>query len=354
MEPTAALGAVLSVLGFAEARAPGIAAKITRELALELPPASPDARVAAALIPQVLATAARLTGDLSIGLHLAQAADPRRFGLLFYAASASRDLREAYSQVTRFLGLWNEGVELRFVAGDADAVLEVRPCGQTSEDGQRQLLELSTATLLGVSRCFTGCDFVPVEVSFMTPPPPDLARAELECYFGKVAYRRPTTHLVVDSSALALPLLGADVELTTILTRHAQELLERLATQASWRGRSYEVVLAELRHGGADVGTVARRLGVGARTLQRRLADDGTAFHAIVDEARLEMATRYLRDPALSQAEIAYLLGFAELSAYYHAFKRWTGTTPAQHRRKMAQANNSVSPSSKGTRGRDA
>jgi AraC-like DNA-binding protein len=349
VKPTVALGAVTSVLAFAEARRPGTAAQITRDIALDLPPPGPDARVAAAIIPELLGAASRLTGDLSLGLHLAQAADSRRFGLLSYIASASRDLREAYAHVARFLALWNEGVELRFVSSGGKGVIEVRSrLIAPSVDGLRQLLELSTATLLSIGRRFSGQELLPSEVTFATAPPPRAARAELERYFGRVSYGRMTTQIVLSESALELQLTGADPALTSILTRHAEELLGRLSAQASWRGRTRDMVIAGLGHGRADVVAVAGQMGVGVRTLQRRLAGDGTAFNVIVDEARFELATRYLRETSLSQTEIAYMLGFAELSAYYHAFKRWTGSTPAEHRRRLTPADNSLSPRSKG------
>ena len=77
---------------------------------------------------------------------------------------------------------------------------------------------------------------------------------------------------------------------------------------------------------------VAHELGMSVRTLARRLGDLGVSFAQILDELRHDLALRYLRDPNLSLSQIAFLLGYSELSAFSHAFRRWTRTTPGAWR----------------------
>ena len=78
---------------------------------------------------------------------------------------------------------------------------------------------------------------------------------------------------------------------------------------------------------------LARRLGLGERTLQRRLQRDGTSFAALLDEIRAQLARSYLGDPRLAIFEVAYLLGYSEPSAFNRAFRRWTGQSPRRWRR---------------------
>ena len=68
------------------------------------------------------------------------------------------------------------------------------------------------------------------------------------------------------------------------------------------------------------------------RTLSRNLAEEGTSFAEILDELRAALAKRYLRDETLPVTEIAWLLGYSEVSSLTHAFKRWTGMTPRRYR----------------------
>jgi AraC-like DNA-binding protein len=70
-----------------------------------------------------------------------------------------------------------------------------------------------------------------------------------------------------------------------------------------------------------------------ARRGQARPLAGHPTFAALVDEVRAELARMYLADPRLAIFEVAYLLGFSEASAFHRAFRRWTGTSPSEHRR---------------------
>ena len=78
------------------------------------------------------------------------------------------------------------------------------------------------------------------------------------------------------------------------------------------------------------VDDVARSLGMSERTLARKLADEGLNFTEILQQLRRDLAVRYLEDRKLHVSKIAWLLGFSEVSAFTHTFKRWTGKTPSQ------------------------
>jgi len=77
---------------------------------------------------------------------------------------------------------------------------------------------------------------------------------------------------------------------------------------------------------------VARGLGMSKRTLTRRLSDEGLNFTEIFQQLRRDLAVRYLDDRKLHVFKIEWLLGFNEVSAFTHAFKRWTGKTPRRMR----------------------
>jgi AraC-like DNA-binding protein len=92
-------------------------------------------------------------------------------------------------------------------------------------------------------------------------------------------------------------------------------------------------LLAEkLANGPPTLEQIARRLRMSARTLHRRLDQEGTSFRRILAEVRREVAARHLREPQLAVGEIAFLLGFSEASAFHRAFKRWTGHAPRAYR----------------------
>jgi AraC-like DNA-binding protein len=86
-------------------------------------------------------------------------------------------------------------------------------------------------------------------------------------------------------------------------------------------------------HGDPTLTVVAGTMAIGPRTLQRRLRDQGADFKKLVDDTRRRFALRYLGDRKNTLTEVAYLLGYSEVSAFNRAFKRWTGSTPSDYRR---------------------
>lgn len=114
--------------------------------------------------------------------------------------------------------------------------------------------------------------------------------------------------------------------------------LAHLEGSASFEARTRAVLLEALPSGQLSVDTVARRLAVSSRTLQRRLRDEGTSFKTVVRETRESLSQHYLGQTQLSSSEIAYLLGFEEPNSFFRAFHDWTGTTPEAHRQSLQAA----------------
>ena len=77
---------------------------------------------------------------------------------------------------------------------------------------------------------------------------------------------------------------------------------------------------------------IAQSLNMSTRTMQRRLAEEGTSFSAILQQIREELADQYIKDDKLAISEVAYLLGFSDQSNFTRAFKRWHGVSPTQYR----------------------
>jgi AraC-like DNA-binding protein len=118
-----------------------------------------------------------------------------------------------------------------------------------------------------------------------------------------------------------------------ILSAHAEALLEKLESSKTTRGRVESVLLPMLHTGGANMSTVAAKLGTSRQTLFRRLRAEGVTFEQILDELRHSMALHYLREKRVSVNETALLVGFSEPAAFSRAFKRWTGSSPRTERR---------------------
>jgi AraC-like DNA-binding protein len=135
----------------------------------------------------------------------------------------------------------------------------------------------------------------------------------------------------------SLPLVGADTYLNRLLRQYADEALALRPKQRKGVRSDVERVLPQLLpHAKATTSDVARQLGVSRRTLSRSLFAESVTFARILEELRAALAERYLRDRELPISEIAWLLGYREISSFTHAFKRWTGMSPREFRASIA------------------
>ncbi len=140
---------------------------------------------------------------------------------------------------------------------------------------------------------------------------------------------------------LTLPVPNADVGLYPVLQQHAEQLLRQKAGSQAGAGivaQVAAVIAQNLSQDRARVAQVAQDLNLTPRTLQRKLSDADTSFQQVLDRTRRELAQDYLRQRGLSLAEIAFLLGFQNQSAFNHAFKEWTGASPGSYRDSLGAA----------------
>ena len=123
---------------------------------------------------------------------------------------------------------------------------------------------------------------------------------------------------------------------TSALTEGAvHRILDALPEEVGFLDRVRRTILEELGLGEPKLARLAQRMQLSERTLQRWLQRERTSVQALIDGARRELALRQLASTSQSIAQIAHLVGFAEVRAFHRAFKRWTGSTPAAYRRSI-------------------
>jgi AraC-like DNA-binding protein len=190
-------------------------------------------------------------------------------------------------------------------------------------------------------RLLSNARIRPAEVTFAHPAPPDPGPYE-RFFDGPVRFGQPSTVMHLVPAQLAMPIPRADPVLGSLLREAASRALAEVgsATPAtaptSLAGQLRDIMAEELQRGGPPgVAAIARRLGMSTRTLRRRLDEEGGSFRELVDDIRADLARGYLADLRLPVSEVAFLLGFSELSAFHRAFRRWEGTTPAAYRQAL-------------------
>ena len=185
---------------------------------------------------------------------------------------------------------------------------------------------------LRICRVLTGQNLAPQHFSFSHYR--SEGTSEMARFVGtKVEFGADTDEFALNLDARALPLIHSDPYLNDLLLKYCEAALaDRRGDMSQLRARVENAISSVLPHGRVLLEDVARSLGMSERTLARKLSDEGLNFTEILQQLRRDLSVRYLNERKLHVSKIAWLLGFNEVSAFTHAFKRWTGKTPSQIR----------------------
>jgi AraC-like DNA-binding protein len=283
--------------------------------------------------------AAEQARDPNLGFHLAAKLPHGSYGLLEYIGRSASTVRHAGDRFLRYSTLLNDVVRFAFEQRGNVFVLSQRVPGHAACVG-RQAGEMFMALVVRYLRELTSAEWNPERIAFAHAPPPDTS--ELEDYFrAPLVWSCGENHVELPLALLERPVASHDANLFSVLDEQAERLIaSRAPKQDENAGEEANAGIAKIRaqvraaldDGQPQLADVAKALRMSPRTLQRRLKDDGTSFQDVVDSVREELARVAMANPKYSLGEVAYLLGFSEISAFTRAFKRWTGMTPSQWR----------------------
>lgn len=278
-----------------------------------------------------MARAEELLGDPELPLRLAEQIKPWSLGLLGFMMLTCRVLGEVGTVVAHFENPVNDVSRVWFEDGTTKYVMRLKP---NTLGGSRRLMLLAAGSWAWQSRWLTGRHDLVFDASFDIPPPPDLS-AYHRSFGGSLSFGSSGCWVEGDRSYLQLPVLQADPGIHHILRLQALEKLKYLVdSNRSLLARLERLVQDGLEQGSISLEELADQIGLSPRTLQNRLHAYGVNFRSLVDGVRRAQAERYLRDESRSLIEIAMQLGFTTQASFQHAFKRWTGSTPGEFRRR--------------------
>jgi AraC-like DNA-binding protein len=270
-----------------------------------------------------------LQDDL-LGFHLALPADLREIGLLYYVLASSETMSGALQRGARYSVIVNEGIALKYI-DDSDVSIRLDYVG-VSRHLDRHQIEFWITTLIRVCRQLTGLRLVPTRVRVIHRR--DSGCTELAAFFGVgVEFGAGVDEVTLARTVKDMPVVSADSYLNKFLITHFEEAHSRQPTNHGlFRSTVENRIVPLLSHGKARASEIAHRLGISQRTLARRLSSEGLTFSDILESLKADLAKRYLTDEELSISQIAWLLGYQEVSALTHAFRRWTGKSPREAR----------------------
>ncbi|MDT0497752.1 AraC family transcriptional regulator [Algiphilus sp. W345] len=270
-----------------------------------------------------------VTGDPDLALRVGAAIKPRHYGLLGYVAMSCATLSEAIDRLEHYEKIVGEVSETRLVLRGESAELHWR--APFDAHPPPVLAQSSLAGWVNYARWLLGREHLSCEVLFADPPPPN-PQGHREILRCEPVFGAAFTGLRFPADWLQLPIVQADAELNALMDAQARALLSEIAHEPEPLPALRHVISRGLAAGRTTLRDNARPLGLSPRTLQRRLDELGIRYQSVLDDVRRRHAERYLTDPKKSLAEIAYLLGYSEQSAFTRAYRRWTGMAPSRAR----------------------
>lgn len=268
-----------------------------------------------------------LSGRDSIGLEMARNLDLTMAPPMILAPFHARDWRDAIHRLARYKQMCSP--DRVHVREDGDAcTVEIEHARSHPE--KAVMTDMSFGGLMELGRRGTGEPLVPRRVELERPRGDSALHEE---YFGcPVHFGAKASRLVVDCADLKRPFLSYNAELLAILSPALEQELAAHQASHSVSGRVKWLMKRHLATNRPDMGAIAKELALSERTLQRRLADEGTRFQDVLTEARRELAHEYLANGQLDMGDVAFLLGFDDQNSFFRAFRQWEGETPARWR----------------------
>ncbi|MGI9324083.1 MAG: AraC family transcriptional regulator [Pseudomonadales bacterium] len=264
-----------------------------------------------------------------IGLEAGEHYRPSDFHAIGVTFLSSIDLIEALERLDRYETVLNSKIDF-VIRQTADDITLTCYGPETTPELQQMLEDLRMSVIVALARDGVGSAISPKVIEFSYAEPRDLFRHRrtLSC---PLVFSAPESRITYAKSDATRPFTAKNRDLARANDLILDDMLKRLESH-DLISKVKRVVVEQLPSGTPSQEEVARLLATSSRTLQRRLAEQGTSYRNLLTAVRQELSRAYLADRAIPLTEVSYMLGFSDTSAFSRAFKRWTGQTPASFR----------------------
>ncbi len=291
----------------------------------------PDNVIPFAKLGELAHLAAERTGLSDLGLRVCMQTELVMLGTVGYLVANSATVGAGLACLHSYLHLHDEGAAPYFQQEGSLAVLGYEVL-EPDLLGAEQIVFGALAIAANLLREICGAGFALREVNIAYREPPDTS-AFVGHFAAPVRFDADRNAVVFDAAFLGHPITGANAPLREFLTSQLREK-ERIGEGGVAKDRIQRVMRTLLATGCISQDEVARAFGMTRRTFARRLQESGTTFRALLDAVRFDAARVLLHGSAVSLEDVANRLGYADVTAFARAFRRWSGSSPAVWRRK--------------------
>jgi len=270
--------------------------------------------------------ASRMLAEPAFGTKLVEFRDLRYLGPLLLYARHSKDLEGALGDLFRYLSIQNTAVHATLAVAEPLATVSIRLPDRLREHAN-QWIEESLVTLHRTMNEVTG-ERLPIVHVLLRHAPLRSLRSYAETFGAELRFEQAVDGLQFDAAILGRAIPQADAHVHDFMERYLSERVPRGAEDLV--AASNAVMETLIPASQAKLELVAQHLNLHPRTFQRRLHRLGCSFSDLLDDKRRQMAEQLLREGNLPLTHIALCLGYAEQSAFNHAFERWHGVAPSR------------------------
>ncbi len=293
---------------------------------------NPEVRIPSLAYRLAMKLAAERSGLEHFGIALAQRQRLATIGPLGAAVGEARDVRHGIELLNTFLRVQTEGSFAHLEVRD-DLATWTFTLMHPEAPGGREAEDHGVAFGGIILRRLIRSDWAPYYVALPRAAPRD--ERPYRQFFGcKLLFDAESAHAGFDPAVLRMRNQAADADVQAVLVDYLRELAATVRSGAE--GRLERVLAQAVMQGDCSMESVARTLGLSVRSLQRRLAEDGTKFQAELDRVRAGLASKYLRESNMTMTALADMLGYADVSSFSRAFKRTRGLSPLAWRRQQS------------------
>lgn len=290
---------------------------------------SSDGRVPVQITYQLWTALEGLSGDPAVGLQLADHALQFAAGALEYAARNCATVGALLETIAQYARLLNTGADITIESQPEGVVLGYRLLARHAVHPAST--DFAISYLLLRARTLSGRRLMPTRIGLPQALPAN--PKPYHALLGKhLRWQQPGVQVLFSHAQWNMALLAPDPELGRLMRQVVERELDQLPPEDDLRARVEVEVLRGGGHTPRTLDDIAQRLGMTARTLQRRLRDAGTSFRTVSTRARLGRAADLVREGVLPLDEIAFEVGFSDASTFYRAFRKAHGMTPTQYR----------------------
>ena len=298
----------------------------------------PERRVPLMRYLELLEICAELLSDRQFGLKFGAQYEPRHAGVVGNIALASRTVGEAFETIGRYLPTMVDATVHGIEVSDGLAFVYsyyIDPLMMS----YRQKGDWAIAFACNLMRVGLGDPrWTPREVLLpqLAEETPAERRVRAEIMGDTIRVGHPWAGIRFDAALLERPMATADAMIERLMRHYGDLRLAALPEQHDGIEPLRREIARLLVRGESGIEHLAKATGTSVRTLQRRLKNVGVSYNDLQTEVRKTLALNLLQNEQLALSEIAFSLGYAEVSAFNHAFRRWVGQSPGDYRRGRA------------------